>query len=101
MPKSDKGIWRVKESVILSEECRTFLVVIPPSFMGEKDDSISMESWRSPSETEEERGCSLHAIICSSFFDGLICRKLCPKKCLTTSKTVMCMRGGGGGGGRL
>ena len=44
MPKSDQGIWRVKESILFSKECHTFLVVIPPSFMGEKDDPISMES---------------------------------------------------------
>ena len=44
MPKLDQGIWRVKESVFLSEESRTFLVVIPPSFMEEEDDPISMES---------------------------------------------------------
>ena len=45
----------------------------------------------------------------SSFFDGQVGRNLCPKKCLTTSKTVMyvcvcvcvyvCVGGGGGGGG--
>ena len=44
MPKSDQGIWRVKESVFFSKECRTFLIVIPPSFMEEEDDPISMES---------------------------------------------------------
>ena len=44
MPKSDQGIWRVKESVFFSEECRTFLVVIPPSFMEEEDNPIYMES---------------------------------------------------------
>ena len=46
MPKSnDQGIWRVKELVLFSEECRTFFVVIPPSFMEEEDDPIYMESW--------------------------------------------------------
>ena len=44
MPKSDQGIWRVKVSVFFSQECRTFLVVIPPSFMEEENDPISMES---------------------------------------------------------
>ena len=44
MLKSDQGIWRVKESIFFSKECRTFLVVIPPSFMEEEDDPISMES---------------------------------------------------------
>ena len=44
MPKSDQGIWRVKESVFFSKECRTFLVVIHPFFMEEEDDPISMES---------------------------------------------------------
>ena len=44
MPKSDQGIWRVKESVFFNKECRTFLVVIPPSFMEEEDDLISLES---------------------------------------------------------
>ena len=44
MPKSDQGIWRVKESVFFSEESHTFLVVIPPSFMEEEDDSIYMKS---------------------------------------------------------
>ena len=44
MPKSYQGIWRVKELVFFSKEYRTFLVVIPPSFMGEEDDPISMES---------------------------------------------------------
>ena len=44
MPKSDQGIWRVKESVFFSEECRTFLVMIPPSFMEEEDDLIYMEN---------------------------------------------------------
>ena len=43
MPKSDQGIKRVKESIFFSKECRTFLVVIPPSFMEEEDDPISME----------------------------------------------------------
>ena len=28
------------------------------------------------------------------FFNGLVDRNLCPKKCLTTSKTVMCGVGG-------
>ena len=28
------------------------------------------------------------------FFYGTLGRKLCPKKCLTTSKTVMCVNGG-------
>ena len=45
MPKSDQGIWRVKESIFFSKECHTFLVVIPPSFMEEEDDPISIESW--------------------------------------------------------
>ena len=44
MPKSDQGIRRVKESVFFSKECRTSFVVIPPSFMEEEDDLISMES---------------------------------------------------------
>ena len=44
MPKSDQGVWRVKESVFFSKECRTFLVVVPPSFMEEEDDSIFVES---------------------------------------------------------
>ena len=43
MPKSDQGIWRVKESVFFSEESRTFIVVIPPSFIEEEDDMIYME----------------------------------------------------------
>ena len=44
MPKSDQGIWRVKESVFLSKECRTFFVVIPHSFTEDEDDSIYIES---------------------------------------------------------
>ena len=40
MPKSGQGIRRVKELVFSSKECRTFLVVIPHSFMEEEDDSI-------------------------------------------------------------
>ena len=68
MPKSNQGIWRVKESIFFSEESRTFLVVIPPSFMEEEDDPISMESRRFPSKTEGERGRSLRAMTCSSFF---------------------------------
>ena len=44
MPKSDQGIWRVKEIVFFSQESHTFLVVIPPSFMEEDDDPISTES---------------------------------------------------------
>ena len=44
MPKSDQGIWIVKEPVFFSEECRTFFVVVPPSFMGEEDDSIFLEN---------------------------------------------------------
>ena len=43
MPKSDQGIWIVKESVFFSEECHTFLVMIPPSFMEEEEDSIYKE----------------------------------------------------------
>ena len=104
MPKSDQGIWRVKESVFFSKKCRTFLVVIPPSFMEEEDDSISMESRWFPSETEGERGRSLRAMTCSSFFDGQVGCNLCPNRCLTTSKTItyvcvcVCVLGGGGGG---
>ena len=44
MPKSNQGIWRVKESVFFSKEYCTFIAVIFPSFMGEEDDPISMES---------------------------------------------------------
>ena len=44
MPKSDQGIWRVKETVFFSQEYHTFLVVILPSFMEGEDDPISMES---------------------------------------------------------
>ena len=44
MPKSDQGIRRVKESVFYSKECHTSFVVIPPFFMEEEDDLISMES---------------------------------------------------------
>ena len=32
-------------------------------------------------------------------FDGQVGGNLCLKKCLTTSKMVMCVCGGGGGGG--
>ena len=98
MPKLDQGIWRVKESVFFKKECRTFLVVNSPSFMEEEDDPISMESRLFPSKTEREKGRSLRAMTCSSFFDCQVGRNLCPKKCLTTSKTVMCVGGGGGGG---
>ena len=45
------------------------------------------------SKTEGERGRSLSTMTCSSFFDGQVGHNLCPKKCLTTSKMVMC--GGG------
>ena len=48
---------------------------------------------------KEERGRSLRAMTCSSFFDGQVDRNLCPKKCLTTSITVMCVCVGGGGVG--
>ena len=89
----------MKESVFFNKECRTFLVVIPPSFMKEEDDSISMESKRFPSKTEGERGCSLRTMTCSSFFDGQVSCNLCLKKCLTTSKTIT--YGGGGGGASL
>ena len=44
MPKSGQEIWRMKGSVFFSQESRTFLVVIPPSFMEEEDDPIYMES---------------------------------------------------------
>ena len=81
MPKSDQGIWRVKESVFFSKECRTFFIMIPFSFMEKEDDPISMESRWFPFETEGERGRSLRAMICSSFFDGQVGRNLCPKKC--------------------
>ena len=47
----------------------------------------------SPSKTEGERGRYLQAMTCSSFFDGQVVRNLCPKDRLTTSKTVMCVRG--------
>ena len=40
MTKSDQRIWREKDSVCFSKECRTFLVVVPPSFMEEEDDPI-------------------------------------------------------------
>ena len=55
MPKSNQGIRRVKESVFFSKECRTSFIVIPPSFMEEEDDPISMESRCFPSKTEGER----------------------------------------------
>ena len=97
MPKLDQGIWRVKDSIFFSKECRTFLVVIPPSFMEEEDDPISMKSRWFLSETEGERERSLRAMTCSSFFDGQAGCNLCLKKCLTTSKTVMYVREGGGG----
>ena len=63
--------------------------------MEEEDDLISMESRRFPSKTEGERGRSLLAITYSSFFDGQVGCNLYPKKCLTTSKTVMCVGGRG------
>ena len=44
MPKSNQAIWREKESVFFNKKCRTFFVVIPPSFMEEEGDPISMES---------------------------------------------------------
>ena len=44
MPKSDQGIWRVKEYVFFSQVCHTFFGLIPPSFMEEEDDPISIES---------------------------------------------------------
>ena len=44
MPKSNEGIWRVKESAFFSEESHTFLVAIPPSFMEEEDDLLCIES---------------------------------------------------------
>ena len=62
--------------------------------MEEEDDSISMESRSFPSKTERDRGRSLRAMTFSSFFDGQVGRNLCSKKCLTTSETVMCVRGG-------
>ena len=90
MPKLDQRIWKVKKSVFFSiKECHTFLVVIPPPFMGKEDDLISMKSGYLPSKTERERGRCLLAITRSSFFDGLVGRNLCPKECLTTFKTVM------------
>ena len=78
MPKLDQGIWRVKESVFFSQECCTFLVVIPPSFMEEEDDPISMESRWFPFKTEGERGHSLRAMTCSSFFLWLSWPQLVP-----------------------
>ena len=48
---------------------------------------------------EGERGRSLRVMTCSSFFYGQVGGNLCPKKCLTTSKMVMCVCVGGGGGG--
>ena len=44
MPKSDQGIWGVKEFVFFSQERLTFFCLIPPSFIQEEDDPISMES---------------------------------------------------------
>ena len=44
MVKSDQGIWREKDLVCFSKECRTFLVVVPSSFMEEEDDPIFLES---------------------------------------------------------
>ena len=40
----DQGIWREKEFAFFSQECLTFLGLIPPSFLQEEDDPISMES---------------------------------------------------------
>ena len=56
MPKSYQEIWRVKGSIFFSQECHTFFGMIPPSFIEEKDDLISMESRSFPSETEGEGG---------------------------------------------
>ena len=45
MAKLGQGILRVKKSVIFFvKECRIFLIVISPPFMGKEDDLISMES---------------------------------------------------------
>ena len=44
MPKSDQGIWRVKESVFFSKECHTFFGVIPSFFMKEGGGSLFMGS---------------------------------------------------------
>ena len=48
-----------------------------------------------------EKGRSLCAMTRSSFFDGQVGRNLCPKKCLTTSKTVMYVCVGGWEGASL
>ena len=44
MPKSDKGIWRVKESVFFSKECRTFFGVIPSFFIEKGGGPLFMRS---------------------------------------------------------
>ena len=67
--------------------------------MEEEDDPIFMESRLFPSETEGEKRRYLCTMTRSSFFDGQVGLNLCPKKCLTTTNTVMCVCGGGGGGG--
>ena len=44
VPKDDANCGLLNFLSLLSKEYRTFLVVIPPSFMEEEDDLISMES---------------------------------------------------------
>ena len=44
MFKSDQRIWRVKESIFFSQERLNFFGLIPPSFIEEEDDPISLES---------------------------------------------------------
>ena len=59
------------------------------SFIPKKDDPISMDSRRSPFETEEEGGAFLVRYDLFFLLDSQVIRIFCPKKCLTTLRVVM------------
>ena len=94
MPKSEKGIWRVKEFVFFSQECLTFYGVTPSSFMEEGRYPLFRRSRRFPSEMEGEGGA---LFACYGLFfplDSQIARIFCSMMRLTAIRAVMCMTHG-------
>ena len=66
MPKSDQGIWRVKELVFFNQVCHTFFGVIPSSFMEEGGGPLSWEVDDFLPKRKGKVAHSSHVMTCSS-----------------------------------
>ena len=94
MPKSNQGIWRVKEFVVFSQECLTFFDVTTSSFMEEGCCLLFMGSKRFPSETNGEGGA---LFTCHNLFfplDSQTARIFCSMTRLTAIRLVTCVTHG-------